>query len=66
MKYEFDDVVTVIDIHGDEERLRVLWTAQSQAGEQTALRVRSLTKSHKKPFNIKCDKIVKHESRKRK
>lgn len=66
-RIDYDDRVFVTDIHGDEEELRVLWRARKNTdGSLMTLRVRSISKSHKKPFNLDVSKIVRVEPKKRK
>ena len=53
----YDDVLVIKDVYGDEEKVRVLW----KCGTAT-VRVKSLTRPHKKAFTIKNERIIRNES----
>ena len=55
---EHDDIIVRRDVHGDEERLRVLW----KVGE-FKVRVKSLDHPHKDAFNIETRRIIRNEGR---
>jgi hypothetical protein len=58
MTLNHDDVVVRIDIHGDEEKMRVLWKTS-----ETKVRVKSLTHPHKPAFAVDIAKIVRNEGK---
>jgi hypothetical protein len=52
----YDDVLVIRDAHGDEESVRVLWQNTNKM-----LRVKSITKPHKKAFTIKPERVIRNE-----
>lgn len=54
----YDDVLVIKDVHGDEERCRVLWPCG-----KNFVRVKSLDRPHKKAFTIKVERIIRNEGK---
>ena len=56
----YDDVIVVKDIHGDDERMRVLYSAGGSKWW-----CKSLTNPHAKKRKVCATKVVKHEGQRK-
>jgi hypothetical protein len=56
----YDDVVVIEDIHGEEEKCRVLWRVGTDK-----VRVKSLTRPHRDGFTVKLKRIIRNEGRRK-